>query len=154
MDLYELMSSAHWGHEFRGFYTPAEVKPPFTEESTLTGCRRSLRWTSSRLPCCTASGQEPLELRKRKRISNICERFYSYHILGTRLEFQPRLCDVTQPIWIVFPQLASLLRCFISFKHKNAALRGRKRRLSTFVPLKIAHRATCWWETFRRRPRF
>ena len=37
------------------------------KESRLTRCRQSLQWTSSQLPCCTASGQEPLELRKNER---------------------------------------------------------------------------------------
>lgn len=38
------------------------------DERVLTGCRRSLRWTSSPRLYCTASGREPLELRiKRQR---------------------------------------------------------------------------------------
>lgn len=38
------------------------------EQSVLTGCRRSLQWTSSPLPYCTASGQEPLELKVKENI--------------------------------------------------------------------------------------
>lgn len=137
------------------------MKPPVKEESGLTGCRRSLRWTSSRLPCCTASGQEPLELRKNERKkevtdhehSDICKSFYSYHILDAPLCRNLQCCNYNGACRMLYSlsglcfhsiSLASLLRCFISFKPKNVAvLRGRKQcRLSTSVPLKIAHRAT------------